>query len=116
MNSELKTMEPQTPKEFLEQKVPQRFKPEKAAGIDVTAQLNLTGPMGGSWIIKIKDQKISIKEGTEPSATLTLQANDNDFMDMVNHKLSAEAAFFTGKIKFKGNLGIALKLRDAGIL
>ncbi len=113
---ELKVMEAQTPKEFLAKQVPLRFKPEKAAGIDVTAQLNLTGPNGGSWIVKIKDQKINIQEGTEPSATLTLQSSDTDFMEIVNHKLSAEKAFFTGKIKFKGNLSVALKLRDSGIL
>jgi putative sterol carrier protein len=109
-------MEAQTPKEFIENNVQKRFKPEKAAGIDVTAQLNLTGAMGGNWIIKIKDQKISISEGTEPSATLTLQVSDSDFMDIVNHKLSPEKAFFTGKIKFKGSLAVALKLRDSGIL
>lgn len=116
MRKELKTMETQTPKEFIEKAVPIRFKPEKAVGIDVIAQLNLTGPMSGSWVIKIKDQKISIAEGTEPSATLILQASDRDFMDIVNHNLSPEKAFFTGKIKFKGNLSVALKLRDAGIL
>jgi putative sterol carrier protein len=109
-------MEAQTPKEFIETSAPKRFKPEKAAGIDIIAQLNLTGPMGGSWVIKIKDQKISIVEGTEPLATLTLQASDSDFMNIVNHNLSPEKAFFTGKIKFKGNLTVALKLRDAGIL
>jgi putative sterol carrier protein len=72
--------------------------------------------MGGSWVIKIKDQKISLEEGTEPLATLTLQASDSDFMDIVNHNLSPEKAFFTGKIKFKGNLSVALKLKDVGIL
>jgi putative sterol carrier protein len=109
-------MEAQTPKEFIENNVQKRFKPEKAVGMDVTAQLNLTGPTGGSWVIKIKDQKIDIVEGTEPSATLTLQTSDSDFMAIVNHNLSPEKAFFTGKIKFKGSLAVALKLRDSGVL
>ncbi len=109
-------MEAQTPKEFIETSAPKRFKPEKAVNVDIVAQLNLTGPMGGSWVIKIKEQKISIIEGTEPLATLTLQASDSDFMDIVNHKLSPEKAFFTGKVKFKGNLSVALKLKDTGIL
>jgi putative sterol carrier protein len=42
--------------------------------------------------------------------------NENDFMDMVNEKLSAEKAFFTGRVQFKGNIATALKLRDAGFL
>jgi putative sterol carrier protein len=108
-------MEFNTPKEFFEN-VPERFKPEKAAGIDVTAQLILTGPSGGEWIIIVKDQKLQITEGTHPAPALTLKASDKDFMDMVNRKLSAEKAFFTGKIQFKGNLAMALKLREAGFL
>ena len=42
--------------------------------------------------------------------------NYDDFLDLVNDKLSAEKAFFTGKIQFKGNIAVALKLRDAGFL
>ncbi len=109
-------METKTPKEFFENVLPERFKPEKAVGIDVVAQLNFTGPNGGDWVVTIKDQKINVTQGTHPSPTLTLKATDSDFMDIVNGKLGAEKAFFTGKIHFKGNLGVALKLKDAGFL
>jgi putative sterol carrier protein len=109
-------MEAQTPKEFFEKKLPERFKPEKAAGIDVIAQLSLNGPNGGHWVVTMKDQKINVREGTDPSATLTLEATDKDFMDIINRKISAEKAFFTGRINFKGNISLALKLREAGIL
>lgn len=109
-------METKTPKDFFENVLPERFKPEKAVGIDVVAQLNFTGPNGGDWVVTIKDQKINVTQGTHPSPTLTLKATDSDFMDIVNGKLGAEKAFFTGKIHFKGNLGLALKLKDAGFL
>ena len=109
-------METKTPKEFFENVLPERFKPEKAVGIDVVAQLNFTGPNGGDWVVTIKDQKINVTQGTHPSPTLTLKATDSDFMNIVNGKLGAEKAFFTGKIHFKGNLGLALKLKDAGFL
>ena len=97
-------MEAKTPKEFFEKALPDRFKPEKAAGIDVVAQLSLTGANGGDWVVIIKDQKLQVKEGTTPSPTLTLKMAENDFMNIVNGKLSAEKAFFTGKIHFEGNL------------
>jgi len=109
-------MEAKTPKEFFEKALPLRFKPEKTAGIDVIAQLNLTGANGGDWVVTIKDQKLQVREGTAPSPTLTLKMTENDFMNIVNDKLSAEKAFFTGKIHFEGNLNLALKLRDAGFL
>ena len=109
-------MEAKTPKEFFEKMLPARFKPEKAAGIDVVAQLNLTGAKGGDWVVIIRDQKLQVREGTIPSPTLTLKMVENDFMDIVNDKLSTEKAFFTGKINFEGNLSLALKLKDAGFL
>lgn len=109
-------METNTPKDFFEKALPLRFKPEKAAGIDVVAQLNVTGPEGGSWTVSIKDQKLQVTEGINPSPTLTLKMNEKDFMNMVNGKLSAEKAFFTGRVQFKGNISVALKLRDAGFL
>ncbi len=109
-------MESKTPREFFEKVLPLRFKPEKAVGIDVTAQVNITGPDGGEWTVTIKDQKLQVTEGTQPSAPLTLKFNEKDFMDIVNDKLSAEKAFFTGRIQFKGNVSLALKLKDAGFL
>lgn len=109
-------MTAKTPQEFIEKEAPLRFKPEKVKGIEATAQLNVTGPTGGNWIVIIKDQKLNIAEGTHPSPTLTLKVSDADFMDIVNGNLSAEKAFFTGRIQFKGNLATALKLREAGFL
>ena len=109
-------MESQNPKEFFEKTLPNRFKPDKADGIDVVTQINVTGIEGSSWTVKIKDKKLSATEGTDPSATLTLKMNEKDFLDLVNGKISAEKAFFTGKIQFKGDIRLALKLRDAGFL
>jgi putative sterol carrier protein len=106
----------QTPQEFFNTILPQRFKPEKAAGINVVAQVNISGPEGSSWTVTIRDQKMTVKEGVDPNPELTLKMNPTDFLDLVNQKLSAEKAFFTGKIQFKGNIAVALKLKDAGFL
>jgi putative sterol carrier protein len=106
----------QTPQEFFEKILPERFKPEKAEGVDVVAQLNVSGPEGGNWTVTVKDQKMQITEGTAESPNLTLKMSLTDFMDLVNGKLSAEKAFFTGRVQFKGNIAVALKLRDAGFL
>ena len=109
-------MEAKTPKEFFEKDLSARFNPDKAAGIDVIAQLSLTGINRGEWVVTIKDQKLQVTEGTHPSPSLTLKIAENDFMDIVNGKLSTEKAFFTGRIQFKGNISMALKLKDAGFL
>ena len=108
-------MEEKTPKEILEKDLPQRFKPDKADGIDTVVQMNITGPQGGCWTVTIKDQKMDVKEGASPPK-LTIEISDTDFIDLVNGKLNGAAAFFTGKLKVKGDVAMALKLRNAGFL
>ena len=109
-------MEAKTPKEFFEKVLPSRFNPSKAQGVDVTVQVNITGPNGGTWAVTIKDQKIEAKEGTSPSPTIAIGMAEKDYMDVVNGKMSAEKAFFNGKIQFKGNIAFALKLKEMGFL
>ncbi len=109
-------MEAKTPRQFLEEVLPTKFKPEKAAGFDVVAQMNLTGPNGGNWTLTLKNQTLTVTKETYPSPTLTLTIADDDFMDLVNGKASTAQAFFSGKIHLNGNLVLALKLKDAGLL
>jgi len=79
-------------------------------------QVELMGVNKGSWIVTIREKKLEVKEGTHPSPNLLLKMIDNDFLDLVNGRLSAERAFFTGKVQFKGNIAMALKLKEAGFL
>jgi putative sterol carrier protein len=109
-------MEAKTPKEFFEKVLPTRFNPNKAKGVDVTVQVGITGPNGGVWTVIIKDQKIEAKEGTPSSPTLIVNVAEMDYMDIVSGRMSGEKAFFDGKLRLKGNLALALKLREAGFL
>jgi putative sterol carrier protein len=109
-------LETNTPREFFEKVLPKRFNPEKAAGVDVIVQLNINGPHGGEWTVTIKDKKMEVKEGKHPTPTITVTMTEKDYMDVINDKMSAERAFMTGKLNFKGSIAIALKLRDMGFL
>ncbi len=109
-------MEATTPKEFFEKILPTKFKPEKAIGIDVIVQVSITGNNGGDWIVTIKNQELKVEPGLHPSPNLLLKMAEKNYLDLVNGKISAEKAFFSGKVQFKGNIALALKLRDAGFL
>jgi len=108
-------IEVKTPREFFE-KLPSKFKPEKAKGIDITVQISITGPNGGDWVVTINNQKLRTKEGTHPSPTLELRMAESDYMDLINGRISSEKAFITGKLEFKGNIGMALRLKQTGFL
>jgi putative sterol carrier protein len=109
-------METLVPQEFFDKVLPERFNGEKAAQINVIVQVNVNGPHGGEWNVTIKDKKFETKPGVHPSPNLTVKMSEKDFLDLINKKVSAEKAFFTGKVHFKGDIALALKLRDAGFL
>ena len=108
-------VEVKTPKDFFEKILPERFNPEKAEGVDVIVNINISGDNGGKWIIIIKNQLLEIKKGIHNCPTLSLTIKEKDYLDIINGKLSGEKAFFSGKLKLKGNITQALRLKDAGI-
>jgi putative sterol carrier protein len=109
-------MEIKTSQEFFENILSTKFKPEKAKDIEVVVQVNLTGDIPNNWVIIIKDQNIQSKQGITTEPTLTLKTSEENFLDLINGKISVERAFFSGKINFKGDITTALKLKDAGFL
>lgn len=52
----------------------------------------------------------SVAIGKPVKADMTVIVSDNDFMDLASGKLQPQKAFMQGKIKVKGNVGLASKL------
>ena len=84
--------------------------PEKAAGIDATIQLKLTGAQPADWVATIKDGKCTLALGTAPAAKLTVSADSADFVKIFSGHLDGMQAFMQGKLKVAGDMSLALKL------
>ncbi len=87
-----------------------RFKPEKAAGVSAVIQYEITGEGGGTWNATVKDGKCAVASGTAASPSLTLTLSGQDWLDMLAGKLSGQMAFMSGKLKLKGDMGLAMKI------
>jgi putative sterol carrier protein len=102
---------PDTIKEVFDN-MDERFNPEAAAGVDATFQFKLSGEGGGDYWIKVNNQEVEVHEGETETPTLTVMADADDYLKLVNGDLNAMSAFMAGKIKVKGDMGLAMKLQS----
>lgn len=70
-------------------------------------QFNVTG--AGGWNLDLKNGTGSLSKG-EGKSDIAVTISDKDFLQLVAGKLNAQQAFMKGKIKVKGNMGLAMKL------
>jgi putative sterol carrier protein len=89
--------------------MPSKFRADKAAG-KCTIQYDVSGDGGGTWHAVIKDGACTVKDGPVPSPNLTVQIGAQDWLDMISGKQSGQMLFMSGKLKVKGDMGLAMKL------
>ncbi|XP_014206721.1 non-specific lipid-transfer protein [Copidosoma floridanum] len=72
------------------------------------------GPGGsvGYWVIDAKTGKGSIEYNGKVKPDVVFTISDTDIMDFISGKLNPQKAFFMGKVKIQGNMGLAMKLPD----
>jgi len=90
--------------------MPGRFRPEKAAGTSAVIQYDISGDGGGTWHAVIKDGACAVNQGAASSPNLSLQISAQDWLDMTSGKQNPQMLFMSGKLKLKGDMGLAMKL------
>ena len=99
------------PAKELFERMPSTLDLEKAAGVDVTVQFDLSGEGGGTWAVTVKDGKCTVNEAAAESPSLTISMDANDYSAMIAGDLQPMAAFMQGKIKMQGDMGLAMKFQ-----
>ena len=90
--------------------MPGRFRSDKATGTSAVIQYDVSGDGGGTWHAVIKDGACTVTPGLAPTPNLTLQIAAQDWLDMLSGKQSGQMLFMSGKLKIKGDMGLAMKL------
>lgn len=92
--------------------LPQRFQAGAAKGVKAVFQFELSGDGGGTYHVKVEDGSMAVGEGPAPSANVTIKMKGDDYVQMVNGKLSGTMAFLKGKMKIAGDMMLARKMEQ----
>jgi putative sterol carrier protein len=101
-----------TPDQIVEA-MPQFLIPEKAGSTKATIVFDLSGDQGGKWWVKIHDGVAESGKGDPADPpNLTLLADANDWVRIMTGQQDPTAAFMQGKLKIKGDMGLAIKMQS----
>src|SRR5439155_14222 len=92
-----------TPREFFET-LETRVDPAKAAGLTATYLFEIDG--AGIWTVDVDDGKVSVSENGG-DADCTISASSETFMKIARGEQNPTAAYMSGKLKVKGDMGQA---------
>lgn len=93
----------------LEQRLAER--PEKLSAAQGVYQLDLTGDGGGTFAMVIDGGRGEIKSGPAENPGVVVTMTAQDFVALATGKLNAMTAFMGGRLKIKGDMGLALKMQ-----
>src|SRR5215469_6380181 len=88
------------------------FQPAKAKGVHARYQWDLSGSQGGQWWIDVDDGKYKMGKGKIDNPNVTFVAADKDWVAVSNHQLGGTWAYLTGRLKIRGDQGVARKLGE----
>jgi len=86
--------------------------PSKVANMNAAYAFDLSGDDGGEYHIVLKDGKGEAGPGAPENPNITITMASGDFVDLAMGKLDGTMAFMSGKLKIKGDMGLAMKLQS----
>ena len=95
------------PREFFET-LESRVDPAKAAGMTASYKFDIDG--SGSWLVDVDDGKVTVTENGG-DADCTISTSSETFLKIANGEQNPTAAYMSGKLKVKGDMGQAMKLQ-----
>lgn len=98
--------------------MPERIngKADKLKGLEHVISFKITGAETGEYTLKISGGAATVTAGIhDPQVTITI-SDENWKALTVTKSLNPMSAFMTGKLKVSGDMGLAMKLGQMGIM
>jgi hypothetical protein len=96
-------------------RMPGQFRPEKAGSTNAVIHWNITGrPDGGadSYELVIADGACTLSPAPQAEPQLTFSLGGYDFLQLIAGAANPMMLFMTGKVKAKGDLGLAANIAN----
>lgn len=97
-----------TVREFFEG-LESRLDPARTAGTTASYLFDVEG--AGQWKVDVNGGKVSVSEGDAEAGT-TISTTEETFLKITRGEENPQAAFMSGKLKVKGDIGAAMKLEQ----
>ena len=98
-------------KVWFDEVFPKKFDPKATGGFQGTFQFNIPGDDGGEWTTTFAGDAMQVTEGLSGEPEFSITMKDENFLKMMNGELNGQMAFMSGKLKFKGSMSVAMKLK-----
>jgi putative sterol carrier protein len=84
--------------------------PELSEQISGIFEFQLRGADGGTFTLDLSEKPPQVMEGSTQGADVIVQMTDQDFLSLYNGRLNGLSAFFSGRMRVKGNMNLAFQL------
>ena len=88
--------------------LPGRVDAAKTAGMNNSYVFDIEG--AGTWTVKVADGGVTVDEG-DTGGDCTISTSAETFEKVVKGEQNPTAAYMSGKLKIKGDMGAAMKLQ-----
>jgi putative sterol carrier protein len=88
--------------------LPSRVDAAKTAGMNNSYVFDIEG--AGTWTVKVADGSVAVDEG-DTGGDCTISTSAETFEKVIKGEQNPTAAYMSGKLKIKGDMGAAMKLQ-----
>jgi len=91
--------------------MPNGLRADRATGVQMTYQFQLSGSGGGTWTVTVANGKATAAPGAGP-ATVTIGMTGDDFIRLARGNLNTTQAYQQQRIQISGDINWAARLTD----